>query len=60
LVYEDLQRRLCSVERDKDQVTMKLEAKETELKKLHELYEFFSSFHRKNEFILKNSTFLKQ
>jgi len=56
LVYEDLQRRLCAVERDKDQVAMKLEAKETELKKLHDLWEPFHYKLSTQNSIFKNWT----
>lgn len=37
--YEDIYRRFCAIEREKDQAIMKLENKEAELKKIQENYE---------------------
>lgn len=37
--YEDLHRRMCSAEREKEQALSRLDAKEAELKKLQSIYE---------------------
>ena len=52
-LYEDLHRRFCTIEREKEQALQKLEAKETELKQYKSTFE---NDKLKNEAIVKDFT----
>ena len=49
--YEDIHRRLCTIEREKEQALTKLEAKETELKKIQETFE---TYKEKNQQLISD------
>ncbi|CAF0730129.1 unnamed protein product [Brachionus calyciflorus] len=51
--YEEAHRRLCAIEREKEQALIKLDAKENELKKLKEIYE---NDKEKNQQIISDFT----
>lgn len=52
-LYEDLHRRFCTIEREKEQALQKLDAKETELKQLKANY---ANDKQKNEAIISDFT----